>query len=76
MWYTVGTVKRERYNTMNKTINDYMAMVKELRVLGQLLVEQQYNECDDVAAWVDELECMDMHLECCADELRSVGVEG
>ena len=76
MWYTVDTVKRERYNTMNKTINDYMAMVKELRALGQLLVEQQYNECDDVAAWVDELECMDMHLECCADGLRSVGVEG
>ena len=76
MWYTIDTVKRERYNTMNKTINDYMAMVKELRALGQLLVEQQYNECDDVAAWVDELECMDMHLECCADELRSVVVEG
>lgn len=61
---------------MNKTINDYMAMVKELRALGQLLVEQQYNECDDVAAWVDELECMDMHLECCIDELCGVGVEG
>ena len=59
-----------------KTINDYMAMVKELRELGQMLVEQQYNECDEVAAWVEELECMDMHLECCTDELRSAGVEG
>ena len=58
-----------------KTINDYMAMVKELRELGQMLVEQQYNECDEVAAWIEELECMDMHLECCADELRSAGVE-
>jgi hypothetical protein len=58
-----------------KTINDYMAMVKALRELGQQLVEQQYNECDEVAPWVEELECMDMHLECCADELRSVGVE-
>lgn len=58
-----------------KTINDYMAMVKELRELGQMLVEQQYNECDEVATWVEELECMDMHLECCADELRSAGVE-
>ena len=48
-----------------KTINDYMAMVKALRELGQQLVEQQYNECDDVAAWVDEVENMGMHLECC-----------
>jgi hypothetical protein len=58
------------------TINDYIAQVKALRELGQLLVEQQYNECDEVAPWVEELECMDMHLECCADELRSAGVEG
>lgn len=47
------------------TINDYIAQVKALRELGQLLVEEQYNECDDVAAWVDEVENMDMHLECC-----------
>ena len=62
---------------MNKyTINDYIAQVKALRKLGQLLVEEQYNECDEVAPWVEELECMDMHLECCANELRSAGVEG
>jgi hypothetical protein len=59
-----------------KTINDYMAMVKELRELGQQLIEQQYNECDEVAPWVEEVECMGMHLECCVDELRSVGVQG
>ena len=59
-----------------KTINDYMAMVKELRELGQMLVEDQYNWQDEVAPWVDEVENMDMHLECCADELRSVGVQG
>ena len=59
-----------------KTINDYMAMVKALRELGQQLVEEQYNECDVIAPWVEELECMDMHLECCASELRSVGVKG
>lgn len=58
------------------TINDYIAQVKALRELGQLLVEEQYNECDEVAPWVEELECMDMHLECCVDELRSAGVEG
>lgn len=54
---------------MAKTIKDYMAMVKELRALGQQLVEQQYNECDEQAAWVDEVECMDMHLECCVSIL-------
>lgn len=59
-----------------KTINDYMAIVKELRDLGQLLVEQQYNECDEVAPWVEEVECMDMHLECCVHELMDCGVEG
>ena len=52
-----------------KTINDYMAMVKALRELGQQLVEQQYNECDEVAPWVEEVENMDMHLECCVSIL-------
>ena len=51
------------------TINDYIAQVKALRELGQLLVEEQYNEYDESAAWVDELECMDMHLECCVSIL-------
>lgn len=60
-----------------KTINDYIAMVKALRELGQQLVEQQCNECDDVAAWVDEVENMDMHLECCLSILvEDCGVEG
>lgn len=58
-----------------KTINDYMAMVKALRELGQHLVEQQYNKCDEPAAWVEEVECMDLHLECCVHELVSCGVE-
>ena len=48
-----------------KTINDYIAMVKALRELGQLLVDEQYNDMDNMAKWVDEVECMDMHLECC-----------
>ena len=47
------------------TINDYIAQVKALRELGQLLVEEQYNWEDEPAAWVDEVENMDMHLECC-----------
>jgi hypothetical protein len=67
--------EKEVINKM-KTINDYMAMVKALRELGQQLVEQQYNECDDVAAWVDEVENMDMHLECCLSILvEDCGVE-
>ena len=48
-----------------KTINDYIAMVKALRELGQQLVQEQYNWEDEPAAWVDEVENMDMHLECC-----------
>lgn len=58
------------------TINDYLAQVKALRELGQLLVEEQYNECDEPAFWVQELECMDMHLDCCIDELKACGVRG
>jgi hypothetical protein len=59
-----------------KTINDYMAMVQALRELGEQLVQQQYNECDEPAAWVEEIECMDMHLECCVHELIECGVQG
>ena len=51
------------------TINDYIAQVKALRELGQQLVQEQYNECDDVDSWVDEVENMDMHLECCVSIL-------
>lgn len=58
------------------TINDYIAQVKALRELGQMLVEEQYNERDDVAVWVDEVENMDMHLECCLSILaEDCGVE-
>lgn len=58
------------------TINDYIAQVKALRELGQLLVEEQYNWEDEPAAWVDEVENMDMHLECCLSILaEDCGVE-
>lgn len=58
------------------TINDYIAQVKALRELGQMLVEEQYNHEDDVASWVDEVENMDMHLECCISILEEgCGVE-
>ena len=51
------------------TINDYIAQVKALRELGQQLVQEQYNWEDEPAAWVDEVENMDMHLECCVSIL-------
>lgn len=54
---------------MAKTINDYIAMVKALRELGEQLVQEQYNGCDEPAAWVEEVECMDIHLECCVSIL-------
>lgn len=54
---------------MAKTINDYIAMVKALRELGQELVQEQYNWCDEPAAWVEEVENMDIHLECCVSIL-------
>ena len=58
------------------TINDYIAQVKALRELGQMLVEEQYNWEDEPAAWVDEVENMDMHLECCLSILaEDCGVE-
>lgn len=54
---------------MAKTINDYIAMVRALRELGEQLVQEQYNECDEPAAWVEEVENMDIHLECCVSIL-------
>ena len=53
-----------------ETIQDYLAMVKALRELGQRLVQEQYDGCDEEAAWVDEVENMDMHLECCLSILE------
>ena len=51
------------------TINDYIAQVKALRELGQLLIDEQYSHMDNMAKWVDEVENMDMHLECCVSIL-------
>ena len=51
-----------------KTINDYKAMVQELCELGQMLLDQQDDE--EIAAWTDEVECMDMHLKCCLENLE------
>lgn len=53
-----------------KTINDYKAMVQELRELGQMLLDQQEDE--EIAAWTDEVECMDMHLKYCLENLEEV----
>ena len=52
-----------------KTIEDYKAMVKELKALGKELVRQEW-EKDELADWVEELDCMDIHLDCCLAELE------
>ena len=54
------------------TINDYIKQVKALQELGQLLINAQYEDedMDEVADWVDELENMDLHLECCLSILE------
>ena len=54
-----------------KTIEEYKAMVKELKALGEELIKQAYDnedECDE--EWLDEIECMDIHLDCCLYELN------
>ena len=54
---------------MAKTINDYITMVKALRELGEQLVQEQYSEHDEPVAWVEEVKCMGIHLECCVSIL-------
>lgn len=65
-----GTDKKERGKKIMKTINDYKAMVQELRELGQILLDQQDDE--EIAAWADEVECMDMHFKYCLEILEEV----
>ena len=61
------------------TINDYIEQVKALRDLGQELVNDQYDQHDDItkmALWVDEVEVMDIHIDCCLRALSEVASEG
>ena len=61
------------------TINDYIEQVKALQDLGQKLVNDQYDKHDDItkmAPWVDEVEVMDIHIDCCLRALSEVAREG
>ena len=58
---------------MKKTINDYKAMLEELRNLGNDLIDAAYNDEDDnFPEWVDEVECMAMHIECALGILKNI----
>ena len=70
------THKNKKENVTMRTIHDYLEMVKELKELGEMLVDYQYDECDEPAEWVDEVECMNAHLKCCLRELERAGVKG
>ena len=52
-----------------KTINDYKAMLEELRLLGEQLVNQAYESEEELPEWVEEVECMELHIECCQNIL-------
>lgn len=49
----------------NYTINDYFEQVKALRDLGQKLIDEQHDNQTNLASWVNEVEVMNEHLECC-----------
>ena len=53
-----------------RTIEEYKAMVKELKALGKELIHQEYEADRWDTAWLDEVECMDIHLGCCLEELE------
>lgn len=53
-----------------RTIEEYKAMVRELKALGEELVRQEYKAERYDAEWLDEVECMDIHLDCCLAELE------
>ena len=45
-------------------IKEYIEMLKKLKEYGENLINKTYREEDNLPQWVDEVECMDMHLEC------------
>lgn len=42
-------------------LEQYIKLVEELKALGEEILE----ECEEYTSFEDEVECMDMHLECC-----------
>lgn len=50
-----------------KTLNDYINAVKELQAMGMEILQHS----KDYSAKLDELENMDIHLQCCLNILTS-----
>ena len=50
-----------------KTLNDYIKAVQELQAMGMEILQHS----KDYSAKLDELENMDIHLQCCLDILTS-----
>lgn len=46
-----------------KTINDYKAMLEELQMLGEELLNQAYKSKKELPEWVEEVECMNEHIQ-------------
>lgn len=56
---------------MDKKMAQYLEMVKALKDFGNNLIDEYYEaECEDSADFIEEVECMDMHLECCINILK------
>lgn len=56
---------------MNEKMKQYLEMVKVLKDFGNNLLDEYYKaECKNNADFIEEVECMDMHLECCIDILK------
>jgi hypothetical protein len=56
---------------MNEKMKQYLEMVKALKNFGNNLLDEYYeSESEDNAEFMEEVECMDMHLECCINILE------
>lgn len=56
---------------MDKKMKKYLEMVKALKDFGNNLLDEYYeSECKDNAEFIEEVECMDIHLECCINILK------
>lgn len=56
---------------MNKKMKQYLEMVKALKDFGNNLLDEYYEaECEDNADFIEEVECMDIHFDCCISILK------
>lgn len=54
------------------SIKKYIKMVEELKAYGESLIDRAYEEYDEeeIPQWINEVECMDVHLDCALSILR------